>query len=120
MKIGPYGLEYVLKLLTWMILVHNDLTKDPTSRNFLYIKVHTKPCSATREYKIFQIGYSVYRNFVVMRFILWTKDVIILQAYVKITLKFELPSALASLQKRDSLQIKYSQINLTKIRDLPS
>lgn len=29
----------------------------------------------------------------------------------------ELPSALASLQKRDSVQIKYSQINLTKIRD---
>ena len=30
----------------------------------------------------------------------------------------ELPSALASLQKRDSVQITYSQINLTKIRDL--
>ena len=31
-----------------MILVHNDLTKDPTSRNFVHIEVHTQLHSATR------------------------------------------------------------------------
>ena len=30
-----------------MILVHNDLTKDPTSRNFVHIEVHTQLHSAT-------------------------------------------------------------------------
>ena len=31
-----------------MILVHNDLTKDPTSRNFVDIEVHTQLHLATR------------------------------------------------------------------------
>ena len=31
-----------------MILVHNDLTKDSTSRNFVHIEVHTQLHSATR------------------------------------------------------------------------
>ena len=64
--------------------------------------------------KVFQIGYSQYRNFVMTRFILGTEDVIT-SSIRKNNLK--LPSALASLQKRDSVQIKFSQINLTKIRD---
>ena len=33
-----------------MILVHNDLTKDPTSRNFVHIEVHTQLHSATLVY----------------------------------------------------------------------
>ena len=46
-----------------MILVHNDLTKDPTSRNFVHIEVHTQLHSATLVKRAFQLFVFVSAGF---------------------------------------------------------
>ena len=52
-----------------MILAHNDLTKDPSSRNFVHIEVHTQLHSATRVVSKFKKSIWKTKYVVVVKYI---------------------------------------------------